>query len=92
VDFDLPDGGRGAEATRGAGHRGPADRPGRYGQPGPHDQHDQHDQHDRAADFGRDERRTRRGSGFLASDEPFAVHCDDVPPVLGLPDTDEHRW
>ena len=41
---------------------------------------------------GRDERRTRQGSGFLASDEPFAVHCDDVPPVLGLPDSDEHRW
>jgi hypothetical protein len=46
----------------------------------------------RRGGYGRDERRTRQGSGFLASDEPFAVHCDDVPPVLGLPDTDEQRW
>jgi hypothetical protein len=41
---------------------------------------------------GRGQGRTRPGSGFLPSDEPFAVDCDDVPAVLGLPEGDEQRW
>jgi hypothetical protein len=41
---------------------------------------------------GRAEGRGRPGSAFPPSDEPFAVDCDDVPAVLGLPERDEQRW
>jgi hypothetical protein len=80
MDFDLPDGGRPPEQARGAGRPGRGEsRPGQFGQPG-------------RVGYGRDDGRARHGSGFLPGDEPFAVDCDDVPAVLGLPDSDEPRW
>jgi hypothetical protein len=54
-------------------------------------------QHGRGGELGRarhsrGEGRGRPGSAFPPSDEPFAVDCDDVPAVLGLPERDEQRW
>ncbi|HWN36739.1 MAG TPA: hypothetical protein VNP03_28560 [Pseudonocardia sp.] len=91
VDFDLPDGGRAADAGRGGG------QPGQIGQHSQQSQQGQRGPGGRVGDlgrgdYGRDGARVRHGSGLLPSDEPFAVDCDDVPAVLGLPERDEQRW